>query len=109
MLDLDVYRIQKFSYLSLSLSLSDLELDRTLLTTFQITTLSRSKKSFPPRDIFSLLQLTAELHLPEVADLNDGPGRGAVPGVLVDEEEDDLLQTHRHLAENLAHVVRQLK
>lgn len=56
------------------------------------------------------LQLTVELHdLPEVADLDDGPGRGAVPGVLVDEKEDDLLQTHRHLAENLAHVVRQLK
>ena len=51
----------------------------------------------------------SEEDLPKVADLYDSPGLWPVPGVLVDEEEDDLLQAYWHLAENIAHVLRQLK
>ena len=47
--------------------------------------------------------------LPEVADLDEGPGCGPVPGVLVDEEEHHLLQPDRDLTEHSTHMLRQLK
>ena len=68
--------------------------------------LSRSQKKFTAQVFF----LNLDRHnLPEVGDLDEAPSGGAVPGVLVDEKEDDLLQTYRDLAQNLAHVFRQLK
>ena len=44
--------------------------------------------------------------LPEIADLNEGPGRGPVPGVLVDQEEHHLLQSDGNLTKHGTHVVR---
>ena len=44
--------------------------------------------------------------LPEIADLNKGPGRGSVPGVLVDQEEHNLLQSDGNLTKHGTHVVR---
>ena len=48
-------------------------------------------------------------NLPEVADLDDGPRRGPVPGVLVDQQEHDLLQPDGDLTQHGAHMLRQLE
>ena len=47
--------------------------------------------------------------LPEVADLYEGSGLGSVPGVLVHQEEDDLLQSYGNLTEDGVDMFRQLK
>ena len=46
---------------------------------------------------------------PEVADLYESPGLGAVPGVLVDQQEDHLLQSYGDLTEDAGDMFRQLK
>ena len=46
---------------------------------------------------------------PEVADLYESSSLGSVPGVLVDQEEDDLLQSYGDLTEDAGDVFRQLE
>ena len=46
---------------------------------------------------------------PEVADLYESSGLGSVPGVLVHQEEDDLLQSYGNLTEDGVDMFRQLK
>ena len=46
---------------------------------------------------------------PEVADLYKGSGLGSVPGVLVHQEEDDLLQSYGDLTEDAGDMFRQLE
>ena len=46
---------------------------------------------------------------PEVADLYESSGLGSVPGVLVDQEEHNLLQSYGNLTEDGVDMFRQLK